>query len=106
MDIRSLHIALALLILKFRLGQNRFRADCISSGIGYYEAFLNGCKIRDRVLEPGWTESTLYSVYDITDMLCARRIRLGLRLAEAGTVCAIPASICMGKQPDWNGTRV
>lgn len=39
------------------------------SGLGYYEAYLNGKKIGGRVLEPGWTtykEQVLYSVYDIT----------------------------------------
>lgn len=42
------------------------------SGLGYYEAFLNGNKIGDQVLEPGWTtysKEVLYSVYDITGSL-------------------------------------
>ena len=42
------------------------------SGLGYYEAYLNGEKIGDRVLDPGWTsyqKEILYSVYDITAQL-------------------------------------
>ncbi len=42
------------------------------SGLGYYEAYLNGKKIGDRVLDPGWTsyqKEILYSVYDITAQL-------------------------------------
>lgn len=42
------------------------------AGLGYYEAYLNGKKIGDRILEPGWTtyqKQVLYSVYDITALL-------------------------------------
>lgn len=39
------------------------------SGLGYYEAFLNGKKISDNMLDPGWTtykKQVLYVVHDIT----------------------------------------
>ncbi|TCD01839.1 family 78 glycoside hydrolase catalytic domain [Pedobacter psychroterrae] len=39
------------------------------SGLGYYEAFVNGKKVGDHVLDPGWTsysKQVLYCVYDIT----------------------------------------
>ena len=39
------------------------------SGLGYYEASLNGKPIGDRVLDPGWTaygKQVLYSVYDVS----------------------------------------
>jgi alpha-L-rhamnosidase len=42
------------------------------SGLGYYEAFLNGKKIGDRWLDPGFTKYSkqdLYSTYDISSML-------------------------------------
>jgi len=42
------------------------------SGLGYYEAWLNGQRIGDRQLDPPWTDYSkrvFYSVYDITDML-------------------------------------
>lgn len=78
------------------------------SGIGYYEAFLNGCKIGDCVLEPGWTDyrkRVLYSVYDITDMLCVGENTLGIELAEGWYGMRHPSfDRFMGKQPDWNGT--
>ncbi len=47
------------------------RARLYISGLGYYEAFLNGKKIGDRVLDPGFTtysKEVLYSVYDLTEM--------------------------------------
>ncbi len=42
------------------------------SGVGYYEAWLNGNKVGDHVLDPGFTtyrKEVLYSVYDVTGML-------------------------------------
>lgn len=39
------------------------------SGLGYYEAYLNGERIGDHALDPGWTtyrQQALYVVYDIT----------------------------------------
>jgi alpha-L-rhamnosidase len=42
------------------------------SGLGYYEAYLNGKKIGDHVLDPGWTsyrKQVLYAVHDITSLI-------------------------------------
>lgn len=42
------------------------------AGLGYYEAYLNGKKIGDHQLDPGWTnydKEILYAVYDVTGML-------------------------------------
>jgi alpha-L-rhamnosidase len=42
------------------------------SGMGYYEAYLNGKKIGDHVLDPGWTtyrKQALYVVHDITSLV-------------------------------------
>lgn len=42
------------------------------SGLGYYEAFLNGKKISDHVLDPGFTtyaRQVLYTIHDITPLL-------------------------------------
>ncbi|MEO8764501.1 MAG: family 78 glycoside hydrolase catalytic domain [Ginsengibacter sp.] len=41
-------------------------------GLGYYEAYINGEKIGDHMLDPGWTDyhkQDLYAVYDITKYL-------------------------------------
>ena len=49
------------------------------SGLGYYEAYLNGKKVGDHQLDPGWTayrKQVLYTVYDIT-----AQIRQGLNAA-------------------------
>lgn len=55
------------------------------SGLGYYEAYLNGKKIGDRMLEPGFTsyrKQVLYSTYDITDELKKGNNIIGLMLGN------------------------
>lgn len=55
------------------------------SGLGYYETYLNGKKIGDRVLDPGFTtykKQVLYSVYDITAMLNRGRNVTGIMLGS------------------------
>jgi len=42
------------------------------SGLGHYEAYLNGAKVGDRFLAPGWTDyrkTVLYDAYDVTAQL-------------------------------------
>jgi alpha-L-rhamnosidase len=39
------------------------------SGIGYNEAYINGKKVGDHMLDPGWTgyqQQVLYTIYDVT----------------------------------------
>ncbi len=47
------------------------KARLYITGLGYYEAYLNGKKIGDQVLDPGFTaykKEVLYAVYDLTEM--------------------------------------
>lgn len=42
------------------------------SGLGYYEATINGHKVGDHYLDPGWTnydKDILYATYDVTSMI-------------------------------------
>ena len=48
------------------------RARAYICGLGYYELRVNGEKVGDHVLDPGWTEysdSVLYVTYDVTQHL-------------------------------------
>ncbi|KRF10010.1 hypothetical protein ASG89_00195 [Paenibacillus sp. Soil766] len=48
------------------------RARVYISGLGHYELLLNGNKIGDHELDPGWTDydqTVLYTTYDITPQL-------------------------------------
>jgi alpha-L-rhamnosidase len=61
------------------------RARLYISGVGYYEAYLNGKKVGDHVLDPLWTNYSrrvLYSAYDITEMLEAGSNCIGVSLGN------------------------
>jgi len=56
----------------FVLDKKPLKARLYISGLGYYEAHLNGRRVGDRVLDPGWTDYAdriLYSTYDVTTLL-------------------------------------
>jgi alpha-L-rhamnosidase len=45
-------------------------AKAFISGIGYYELYINGQRIGDHVLDPGWTnykKTILYATYDVSN---------------------------------------
>lgn len=51
------------------------RAMVYICGLGYYELTLNGRRIGDHVLDPGWTDyarRALYAAYDLTGLLATR----------------------------------
>ena len=55
------------------------------SGLGYYELRLNGQRVGDQVLDPGWTtysKRVLYSTYDVTDQLKRGSNALGVMLGN------------------------
>ena len=57
---------------EFSLAKSIRRARLYVSGLGYYEVQLNGRRVGNHVLDPGWTsysQRVLYSTYDVTDLL-------------------------------------
>ena len=55
------------------------------SGLGYYEAFLNGKKVGNKLLEPGWTNYSkriLYSTYNVTPYLTEGNNCIGMVLGN------------------------
>ncbi len=57
---------------EFALAAPVARARLYVTGLGYYEAFINGTRIGDQVLDPGWTmyqKRVFYSTYDVTNEL-------------------------------------
>jgi len=61
------------------------KARLYISGLGYYEAYLNGVKIGDHVLDPGWTnykKEVLYATYDITSNLRDGENAIGVLLGN------------------------
>ena len=56
----------------FTLKKNIEQAFVFVSGLGQYELYINGSKIGDRFLSPGWTDyrkTCLYNTYDVTEQL-------------------------------------
>lgn len=50
------------------------------SGLGYYEAYMNGIKISDYFLDTGWTaydKQVLYNVHDISSLMSGGNNKLG-----------------------------
>ena len=62
------------------------QARAYVSGQGYYELRLNGKKVGDHVLDPGYTDykfRALYSTYDVTDLLKPGFNVVGVMLGDA-----------------------
>ncbi|PMP97063.1 MAG: hypothetical protein C0168_00140, partial [Candidatus Aminicenantes bacterium] len=61
------------------------RARVFISGLGYYELRINGRKVGDHVLDPGWTtfsKRVLYVTYDVTRALRPGRNAIGVMLGH------------------------
>ena len=74
-----------LLRKEFSLSQSIRQARIHVSGLGYYELYLNGRKVGDHVLDPGWTKydkRVLYVTYDVTDQLKQGKNVVGLMLGR------------------------
>ena len=55
------------------------------SGLGYYEASLNGARVGDHVLDPLWTDydtRVFYSTYDVTELVHEGTNAFGLTLGN------------------------
>lgn len=69
----------------FVLTKKIVRARAYVSGLGYYELRLNGQRVDDHQLDPGWTsysQRVLYSTYDVTGLLQRGSNAVGLLLGN------------------------
>ena len=74
-----------MLAKKFRIRKNLEHAYAYICGPGYSELYINGAKIGDNVLEPGWTDynrRVLYSVYDVTQNITKGANLISVMLGE------------------------
>ena len=70
---------------EFALAAPVRRARLYVTGLGYYEAFLNGARVGDQVLDPGWTmygKRVFYSTYDVTSQIRQGRNCVGVMLGN------------------------
>jgi len=57
---------------EFTLEKQVVNARLYATGIGLYECYLNGSRVGDAVLAPGWTDFSKhiqYQAYDVTDLI-------------------------------------
>lgn len=69
----------------FSVAKKPVAARLYVSGLGYCEAYLNGKKIGDHVLDPGWTtykKRVLYTTYDMTEQLQSGKNTIGFMLGN------------------------
>ena len=68
---------------EFRLDERVERARLYVSGLGHYEARINGERVGDQVLDPGHTDyddSVLYAAHDVTRLVRRGANALGVEL--------------------------
>jgi alpha-L-rhamnosidase len=69
----------------FNTKKDLAQARLYITGLGYYEASINGKPVDDRRLDPGWTsygKQILYSVFDITSLLQPGENAIGVTLGN------------------------
>jgi len=74
-----------LLRREFACGKPVKKAMMYVSAIGFYEASINGKRVGNRLLDPGWTDyskTVLYSTYDVSAYLKTGRNCLGMILGN------------------------
>ena len=65
------------------------------SGLGHYELTLNGARVGDHMMDPGWTKYTangscLYSTYDVASLLKPGDNAFGVMLGNG--MCLLPTN--------------
>ncbi|WP_340114667.1 family 78 glycoside hydrolase catalytic domain [Maribellus mangrovi] len=76
---------LPLLRKEFEVKEGLKQALVFVSGLGHYEMRLNGDKLGDRFISPGWTnydETILYNTYDCTEQLHSGKNAVGMMLGN------------------------
>jgi alpha-L-rhamnosidase len=74
---------------EFALAKPVVTARLYATALGLYESYLNGARVGDDVLTPGWTDYTKhvqYQVYDVTAMLQPGANALGAILGDGWAV--------------------
>ncbi len=70
---------------KFKVKAGLVRAVVHVSGLGQYELSLNGRKVGDDILSPGWTDyrkTVLYDTYDVTPLMAKGDNAIGIILGN------------------------
>ncbi len=71
---------------EFLIEKEIVRARCYIVGLGYYELRMNGKKVDDNILHPGWTDTSktlLCTTHDVTDHIKLGKNAIGIMLCSA-----------------------
>ncbi|PXY22679.1 family 78 glycoside hydrolase catalytic domain [Prauserella muralis] len=94
-----------LLRREFTVAKPVARARLYVSGLAYYEAELNGTRVGDAVLDPGFTDydrTVLYAVHDVTGLLRGGANALGVTLGRGFYGMTTP-NVWNWHRPTWHG---
>lgn len=89
----------------FAVKSKPLRAMLYVTGLGYYEAYINGQRVGDHVLDPGWTyynKHTAYVVHDVLPMLKSGSNAIGLMIGR-GQYNPLSNDIWRLSQSEWVG---
>ncbi len=70
---------------EFTIAKKIRSAHLFICGLGYYEAWINGKRIGDQVLDPAWTnfeQRCLYATYDVTHLIKAGGNAIGVMIGR------------------------
>jgi alpha-L-rhamnosidase len=70
---------------EFKAGKEIKSAKAFVAGIGYHELYINGKKVGDHVLDPGWTnypQTVLYVSHDVSDYFRKGENAIGVMLGR------------------------
>lgn len=101
-DVKA-NLAAPYLRKNFSVSKTVKSARAYVSGIGYYEMSLNGEKVGDRVLEPGYSrydKTVYYSVYDITSKILSQNA-VGFELGRGWYSITTPTLWGEFRAKDW-----
>jgi alpha-L-rhamnosidase len=93
-----------LLRKEFTLAKPVRQARLYVSGLAYHETEINGRRVGDRVLDPGFTDydnTVLYATHDITGLVKAGRNAIGVTLGRGFYGMKTP-NVWRWEQPPWN----
>jgi alpha-L-rhamnosidase len=100
----SLKVPAPLLRKEFAVNKTVSSARVYVCGLGYYELHINGAKVGDSVLDPGFTrfnKRQLYTTYDVTGLLQQGTNCLGVELGR-GFYGLKVANVWNWQQTAWN----
>jgi alpha-L-rhamnosidase len=98
-----------LLRKEFTLEHSIAKATLRICGLGFYEAFINGHRVGDQVLDPPptvYNQTALYATFDVSDLLQAGANAIGVTLGRGYFAATADDGFNLGSAPWRNEPRL